>query len=736
MSLQESSSSLTDLEENIIYIYVNRGKKRRKIKITVKKWDHFSPRVGNLLTSTCKRLALSNINFPILLEEFVCKILKITDSEMGGILHKIMPSSGDFFTEARKEELEWLSLSELIPGSIILSTLKNKEFVNPFKKAYKTGCPVISSNPNVPKNHPPVNQSLVIPIFKHNMSVSALLVITREKGRYNTEHYLRICPLLGVLSTIIENTLFYKEPLVNQIEKLNEVQKVKDQFLANVSHELRTPLNGIVGMITLLPDAGPLNKKQSQYLTNLTDCTCQLTNIVNNILDYSKMTANRLNLTNNPFNITKCVKEAVRMIKGKAIVKGLKIKTNVPENIPLLLGDKQRILQVLSNLLNNAVKFTEKGYIKISVKAKPLIVLDNKEMGKKWRITFKVIDTGIGISLDDQDRIFDAFNQAHQIPVYMKKVGTGLGLSISKELCKMMGGNISVKSDGIGLGSRFTFHIILSEDLDIQRIQEENVELFTGSKILIVDDRPEIRLQLTEILFQWGCSPTAVSSAQEALQYMSHVEFNVALIDICMPDMSGIELAQEMKIIYPKIPLIGISSADINNGSKFFDYYMFKPVEKSTLFYPLMDCLNKYEKMKISDQSSTQIIPKVIQKEDIKILIVEDDEYNTFILKEMLINLGYKEENLSFSENGKEAVDKVKTIEVNVILMDIVMPIMNGIEATELIKSSMTDPPIIIAVSAAVQGSDKAKCYTAGFDGYLPKPIIRKDLEKILSTLH
>ena len=371
----------------------------------------------------------------------------------------------------------------------------------------------------------------------------------------------------------------------NIIIKESELDKAKDAFLSTISHELRTPLNGIMGIISIFPDAGPLNKKQEEYIRNLTECAVHLTSLLNNILDFSKMTSNRMVLQKKSFNVSDAVKKAYSIAEGRALSKGLDINIDIKNKIPLLLGDEQRLIQILTNLLVNAIKFTDKGYINLTVigeRIKDLSSEDNLCPQKRYKVLFKVKDTGIGIPAKEQNKIFEMFNQS----LYMNKIGMGLGLSIVKELTKLMNGEITVSSSGKpGKGSTFTFYIILDEEIDINKLKSVHGELLYKSKILIVDDRPEIRLQLTEMLFKWKCIPQAVANAEEALQYLSHgTEYDVALIDICMPYMSGVELAQELRRKYPNLPLIGISSINLSNGEEYFDHYMYKPIDQNRLF--------------------------------------------------------------------------------------------------------------------------------------------------------
>jgi signal transduction histidine kinase/DNA-binding response OmpR family regulator len=544
--------------------------------------------------------------------------------------------------------------------------------------------------------------------------------------------------------------------------------RLKDRFLATMSHEIRTPLNGIMGMVTMLEDAGPLNEKQLQYVTNLTECVFQLSNLMNNILDFSKMASGHFILAKQPFDIFDVVDDSFKIIEGGALVKGLTLNKKLPPrgSLPKFVGDSQRIQQIFCNLLNNAIKFTEKGCITMKVSTEDILQTNNTV------IYVDVQDTGIGIPWDEQPKIFEVFHQSSSLSTYMSRAGTGLGLSIVKELIRLMNGDIKVESSGVnGEGSLFSFHIQLEREINITTISPENIKLFRNAKILVVDDRPEIRLQLTELLSKWGCIPFMASSAEEGLKYIQcGMKFDTVLVDICMPRMSGVEMAQELKGKKYKVPLVGLSSMELVTGEEYFDVYMYKPIQQSQLFSALAKCLkvtsdDRKSEGRFKEKSDVKSEGKdlininygIIEvtdptkrrkkaRKDLKILIAEDEEHNAFCITEMLHNLGYRK--YERVKDGMECLNRVKTSQFDVILMDIIMPNMDGIQATQEIRSyyrmrtskeKATSPrlmvPYIIAVSAAVMNSSKDKCQFAGVDAYLSKPLTKDKLDAILSPL-
>lgn len=584
---------------------------------------------------------------------------------------------------------------------------------------------------SLPTGHRQIKTFLSTPLIHNEKCIGRIILANSDK--YTLTDVCSVVKLIPIVSSLIHRYSTYKNsPDVNRVA---EVSGAKDRFLATMSHELRTPLNGITAMVTMLPDAGPLNEKQRDYVKLLTECTFQLTNLLNNILDFSKMAANCLVLGKTPFSIYKAIDDAITITEGKAISKNLRIEKSLPNDIPNMVGDSQRITQVLSNLLSNAVKFTEKGSVKISLRTE---LLNDSDYTKRWKLMFDVQDTGMGIDVEEQERIFETFQQSASLSTYLSKSGTGLGLSISRELVRLMEGHLAVSSLGRGHGSTFSFFIMLDEEIQIGTLHKRHIELFKGSNILVVDDRAEIRIQLCGILRQWGCKPTVFASAEEALlDVRADMRYSVALVDIHMPYMSGIDLAKTLRSEFPTLPMIGISSVDVEGGSAYFDYYMFKPIDQNQLFPALLQCLlHPPDRAQTGDiiLESKGVVRKRKFKKNLRILIAEDDSYNAYACKEMLCNIGFEAENIQTVPDGQKCVDKVKTEQFDVVLMDLVMPIMDGYEATRYIRQMKT-PPFIIAISAAVQASDREKCQAVGIDCYLSKPLLRESLAEALSPL-
>ena len=719
------------------------------------KWEYINFKSGQILGHLCAKLLGGDVNYNLLLENTLEKIINLVGSDIGNITVKSNVISGN-----REEEPHFIcmALGEKKIGTFNAESktfLTDHLFDSPHQKklggifghAIREDKIIISNNvfedprstAKIPNGHPKIEKFITIPLKFEGLNMGLLILATCEplSEDYTLESICQILPLIDICSRLLSKAVDTMETLASKIQKKNGANNAKDKFLATMSHELRTPLNGILGMVTLLPDAGPLNPKQEEYVLNLTECTIELTSLLNNILDFGKMSSDRLELHKQPLDIEENIRNVVRIVEGNAIAKGVDISVNLPDYIPVMTGDGQRLSQILTNLVGNAVKFTEVGSVEIKVDMAPLSEIDmvggpDKLVARKWKIIFSVKDTGIGIPYDEQDKIFDVFHQSSSLSTYLSKSGTGLGLSIARELVRLMGGRISASSSGIdGEGSTFTFFIILDQEINVKSLTGKYADILRGSKILVVDDRAEIRLQLSDILFKWNCIPQSVSSAEEAIQYLQYgIDFQLALIDICMPNMSGVELAQEIRGKYPDLPLIGISSIELSSGEEYFDHYMYKPIDQNVLFPAVINCL---ENPKSTKCLSTRGKRKRKSQSKINILVAEDDHRNAYTIREILNSLGYK--NITIVENGRECVDYIQNgNKVDVVLMDIIMPIMDGIEASKLIKR-LPNPPMIIAASAAVQASDKSRCHHVGIDGYLSKPLARDKLEVALSPL-
>ncbi|KKL73930.1 hypothetical protein LCGC14_2069960 [marine sediment metagenome] len=551
------------------------------------------------------------------------------------------------------------------------------------------------------------------------------LVVTAIRNQEgNIKGYLGVATDISELKSMEESLIISKE-------KAEMASKSKSEFLANMSHEIRTPLNGIVGMARLLSESDNLSDKQTRYIRILAECSTQLMELVNDILDYSKMSAGGIILNNHAFNLRSCITKAVDIVSQRASDKGLDLKIDIPTTLPEnVTGDARRLKQVLFNLLTNAIKFTDTGFVKLSVTFRDIPSDELYKQSKK--ILFTVQDTGIGINQVDQTRIFEVFTKISKDDRFYTNTtpGAGMGLAISKYIVNAMNGAISVESDG-KTGSTFTFYIILDDETDIVHLMKLHGKELKDKIAILVDDTEDNRIFLMDAFYSWGIQAISFSSAREALNYMEKGPgFDIAIIDLCMPNMSGLELTQAMRERGYKQPVIGLSSIGIDvHGQEWFDHFTTKPISKSRLFNLVLRCLVTKETTAVH---ITHDSPQVPETGELRILVAEDDYYNQILITELLSTLGYK--NVKIVSNGKLCVDEVSTHGYDVCLMDVKMPVMDGLDATRRIKK-MRNPPTVIAISASVLDADKSRCYAAGMDGYIAKPIQLEQLESVLKSL-
>jgi PAS domain S-box-containing protein len=511
----------------------------------------------------------------------------------------------------------------------------------------------------------------------------------------------------------------------------------KSAFLAHMSHELRTPLNAVIGLTSLLMRS-EMDKEQHDYVKTVQASGEMLLTLINDILDISKVEAGELKLEFHTFNLRKCVESAVDLVSSCAAEKRLELSYYVEPDVPVnIIGDIVRVRQILLNLLNNAVKFTEHGEVALTVRSIPHPDVD------KCNIKLTVRDTGIGISSEQINHIFQPFRQADSSTT-RRYGGTGLGLTICDKLVRLMNGAITVESTP-GRGSQFGFNI--EAGLAATEAEEEDESLnkdlpaLCGKLVLVVDDNATNRCILEKHLQLWGATPVMASTGFEALVLMeNHPPFALVLLDMFMPGMDGMELARTIRErpAFKTLPLIMLTSA-MGHDDEFrsFDFagVLFKPIKPSVLCETILRIFSKQSgRAKIKRRKSVLVDEKRL----LRILVAEDNPINQKVCTLLLGKLGYTADVV---ENGREALHAVQRSLYDVILMDVQMPVMGGLEATQEICRRWPEGvrPYIIGVSAHAMPAERERALNYGMNDYLSKPFsfdeLRYALLKVPSPL-
>ncbi|CAA6801186.1 MAG: Unknown protein, partial [uncultured Thiotrichaceae bacterium] len=580
----------------------------------------------------------------------------------------------------------------------------------------------------------------LVPLFQEDRAMGALFIVTPSDPDDSQRKKNSLLNIGDLISRAITNDQA-KEHLLRARKQAEATAKTKSDFLANMSHEIRTPMNGVLGMLGLLQTM-PLPDKARDHVETAHGSANMLLNVINDILDISKIESGKLYIESINFDLRKTLEDSIELLSIESQRKNLELLCYIPPILPTLVkGDMLRLQQIISNLVNNAIKFTQEGEVAVT-----LSIVDYSDDNDNIYIRFEITDTGIGISQENQASLFEAFTQA-DTSTSRKYGGTGLGLTISKSLVTMMGGEIglnSVENQGSTFWFELPFMVISQKAMPLQSLNK--------LRILTIDDNKTNGLIIDNYLTSHDAESIIADSGEQGLKLLeeaaTHKPFDILLLDMQMPIKTGKEVAEEIRSnpIYQHLKIILLSSIILDaemNDEGLYDLMLNKPIKQSTL-YGAIDTVQNITKPKVSHTLNTHRESadrqKAPSKEDStftlqgKVLLVDDSPVNIYVGEESLSQFGLDYE---IANNGLEALKARKKGGFDAILMDCQMPVMDGFEATCQIRhfekeNNLARVPIIAITANAMQG-DSERCIASGMDDYMSKPYTLDTMHATLS---